>query len=63
MGEVSDPTVSLCALCSGAVAAVAVSLTAADVRARPALHWIAQDGIAQTSIAQPVLTVSEPTLP
>jgi hypothetical protein len=37
MGEVSDATVSLCALCSGAVAGAAVSLTAPDVRRRSAL--------------------------
>jgi hypothetical protein len=55
MGEVSDATVSLCALCSGAVAAAAVSLTAADVRRRSALHCFTR--------TMPHRTVPHPTVP
>jgi hypothetical protein len=55
MGEVSDATVSLCALCSGAVAVAAVSLTAADVRRRSALHSFTR--------TMPHRTVPHPTVP
>lgn len=65
MGEVSDATVSLCALCSGAVAVSAVSLTAADVRRRSALHCFTRTMPRRTMPhrTMPHRTVPDPIVP